>query len=94
MSEEEESQTELLRPWPPLMRAATACAYLEISRSSLTNLQNAGKLIPVNTGVGKRFRRTELDKFIGNLPDWVERSWHKPNKTTPTPKPDTKKTDN
>lgn len=52
------------------MRSETAAAYLEISMSSLTNLTNRCQLIPVDSGAGKRYRKSELDRFIQSLSEW------------------------
>lgn len=56
--------------WPGLMTATTAALYLDCSPRTVEGLQAQGRLIPVDTGFGKRYARTELDRFIDDLPEW------------------------
>lgn len=56
--------------WPALMPSEMAAEYLGISCRSLKRLQGAGRLLPVAIRDGSflRFRRTDLDNFIEELP--------------------------
>lgn len=56
--------------WPALMPTEMAAEYLGISTRSLKRLQGAGRILPVTIrdGAFLRFRRTDLDAFVDELP--------------------------
>lgn len=56
--------------WPALLSVADAAEYLSISTRSLKRLQAAERIRPVTIRDGSflRFRRTDLDRFIDDLP--------------------------
>lgn len=56
--------------WPALMQADTAAAYLDCSPRKLAELQRQGKVIPVDSDMGKRYTREELDRYIASLGEW------------------------
>lgn len=51
-----------------LMQAKAAARFLGVSRSTLHRLASAETLLkPVRVGVGKRWRRADLQQYVDNL---------------------------
>lgn len=58
--------------WPYLLTTEQACEYLSIGVSTFKSLRAAGKIKSVKIGDGGklvRFRRSDLDRFIDELPE-------------------------
>lgn len=53
-----------------------AAEYLDISARKLDDLQARLLIIPVSLDGMKRFRRSDLDKYLDSLP-----AWEAPNRT-------------
>jgi len=66
--------TRSLPSWPALMTRDSAAAYLDMSPRKLDDLQAQGHVIPVKSHSGKRFARSELDRYVESLPEWGEKS--------------------
>ncbi|WP_188043693.1 helix-turn-helix domain-containing protein [Changpingibacter yushuensis] len=59
-----------LDTWPALMSETMAAAYLDCSPRTVAKLLAQSQLVPTKTHFGKRYRRTELDRYIASLPEW------------------------
>ena len=57
--------------WPALMSREVAALYLDCSPRTVDDLQSQRKLTPVKSDFGKRFARSELDRYIGSLDEWA-----------------------
>lgn len=62
--------TTTVQSWPGLMSRDRAAAYLDVSPRHLDQLQAQGKITPSKADAGKRFPRSELDRYIESLPEW------------------------
>ncbi len=54
---------------PALMTRETAAYYLSMSLRELDDLRQRGELIPVGTEKRVKFAKTELDRYVSNLPE-------------------------
>lgn len=54
---------------PALQTREQAAYYLSMSLREIDDLRAQGKLIPVGTEKRVKFRKTELDRYIENLPE-------------------------
>lgn len=59
---------------PALMGRELAAYYLDKSVREVDELRAKGELIPVGEGKRIQFAKTELDRFIDNLPERPRRS--------------------
>lgn len=67
------------RPWPRMMKRATACQYLEISAAELEREIAAGRLPhPIRLGNGEHWSQAEIDACMARLTGEAESDdWRK-----------------
>lgn len=64
------------RPWPRMMKRATACAYLDISATELEREIAAGRLPhPVLLGKYEHWSQAEIDSFMDKLTGTTDDDW-------------------
>lgn len=55
---------------PAALRREDAALYIAVSPRKLDELQARSEIIPIDVDGMKRFRRSELDRYIDTRPDW------------------------
>ena len=55
---------------PAALRREAAAEYIGVSPRKLDELQRRSEIIPIDVDGMKRFRRSELDRYIDTRPDW------------------------
>ena len=63
--------TKRIDGWPALMTREVAALYLDCSPRTVDDLQAQSKITPARSDFGKRFARSELDRYIESLPEWA-----------------------